>query len=211
MIKTKVGFIVFGVHKDGLADPMGEPFIDAALVGRAKRALRDAGVQLVLHDTILATKAEARECLAKFKKMDDVGAIVLFSGTWVWAAHMIGAIRDFASSGKGVVLWTNPGSQGWRPVGGLVMHGAMKEIGLRHRFVYGGCDDPKEIERVVSYCRACAVKNRLNMSTVGAFGGRGMGQTCGAADPSQWMKVFGVDIDSRDTTDLLDGSMFVEP
>jgi hypothetical protein len=30
-----------------------------------------------------------------------------------------------------------------------------------------------------------------------------MGQTCGAADPSQWMKVFGVDIDSRDTTALL--------
>ena len=30
-----------------------------------------------------------------------------------------------------------------------------------------------------------------------------MGQTCGAADPSQWMRVFGVDIDSRDTTDLL--------
>lgn len=30
-----------------------------------------------------------------------------------------------------------------------------------------------------------------------------MGQTCGVADPSQWMKVFGVDIDSRDTTQLI--------
>ena len=48
------------------------------------------------------------------------------------------------------------------------------------------------------------MKNRLNMSTIGAFGGRGMGQTCGVADPSQWMRVFGVDIDSRDTTDLLE-------
>ena len=41
------------------------------------------------------------------------------------------------------------------------------------------------------------------MSTIGTFGGRGMGQTCGVADPSQWMKMFGVDIDSRDTTLLL--------
>ena len=41
------------------------------------------------------------------------------------------------------------------------------------------------------------------MSTIGAFGGRGMGQTCGVADPSQWMKMFGIDIDSRDTTELL--------
>jgi L-fucose isomerase len=30
-----------------------------------------------------------------------------------------------------------------------------------------------------------------------------MGQTCGAADPSQWMRMFGIDIDSRDTTELL--------
>jgi L-fucose isomerase-like protein len=41
------------------------------------------------------------------------------------------------------------------------------------------------------------------MSTVGAFGGRGMGQTCGVADPSQWMRMFGVDIDSRDTTEII--------
>ena len=44
------------------------------------------------------------------------------------------------------------------------------------------------------------MKNKLNMSTLGTFGGRGMGQTCGAADPSQWMHQFGIDIDSRDTT-----------
>ncbi|MCD6175058.1 MAG: hypothetical protein J7K65_04730 [Planctomycetes bacterium] len=203
MIKAKVGFIVYGVHKDGLTDPMGTPFIDDKLVANAKKALVDAGLELVEHDLVIASKAEAKECLAKFKKADDIDAVVLFSGTWVWASHMVAAIQDFATTGKGVVLWTNPGSQGWRPVGGLVMHGGLKEIGLKHRFVYGSYDDPKEVERIVSYCRASAMKNSLNMSTIGTFGGRGMGQTCGAADPSQWMKVFGIDIDSRDTTELL--------
>ena len=204
MIKPKIAFIVYGVHKDGLADPMGTPFIDSKLVSSAKKALRDGGLQLVSHDTILATKQEACECFSKLKKMDDLDGVVLFSGTWVWAAHMVAAIRDFAMTGKSVLLWTNPGSQGWRPVGGLVMHGALKEIGLPHRFVYGCCRDPKEIHRITSYCRAAAMKNRLNMSTIGTFGGRGMGQTCGAADPSQWMKTFGIDIDSRDTTELLE-------
>jgi L-fucose isomerase-like protein len=47
------------------------------------------------------------------------------------------------------------------------------------------------------------MKNFLNMSTIGTFGGRGMGQTCGAADPSQWMRMLGIDIDSRDTTELI--------
>jgi L-fucose isomerase-like protein len=158
---------------------------------------------LVEHDLIIASKKEARECFSKFKKMDDVDAVILFSGTWVWASHLIGAIRDFSMTGKGILFWTHPGSQGWRPVGGLVMHGALKEVGIKHRFVYGSSDDPKEIERIVSYSRASHEKNILNMSTIGAFGGRGMGQTCGVADPSQWMKTFGVDIDSRDTTELL--------
>lgn len=102
------------------------------------------------------------------------------------------------------MVWTHPGSQGWRPVGGLVLHSALREIGLRHRFVCGGCDESDTVARIVSYCRGTAMKNRLNMSTIGAFGGRGMGQTCGVADPSQWMKVFGVDIDSRDTTELIE-------
>ena len=204
MIKPKVGFIVYGIHKDGLVDPLGKPFIDDELIANAKKALVDAGLELVEHDVILASKAEAKECFGKFKKMDDIDAVVLFSGTWVWAAHMVGAIRDFAASGKGIVLWTNPGSQGWRPVGGLVLQGALKEVGLKHRFVYGSYEEAKEVERVVSYCRASAMKNLFNMSTIGSFGGRGMGQTCGAADPSQWMKVFGIDIDSRDTTELIE-------
>lgn len=203
MIKPKVGFIVFGVHKDGLPDPLGTPFIDDTLVKNAKKALENAGLEIIEHDIIIAGKQEARECFGKFKKMDDIDAVVLFSGTWVWAAHLIGALRDFAGTGKGIILWTNPGSQGWRPVGGLVLQGAMKEIGLKHRFVYGSYDDPVEIEKITSYCRASALKNSMNMSTIGTFGGRGMGQTCGAADPSQWMKMFGIDIDSRDTTELL--------
>jgi L-fucose isomerase-like protein len=203
MKTPKIGFIVFGVHKDGLLDPMGTPFINSEIINKAKEALRNQGLELVEHDLIIASKKEAKECFSKYKKMDDVDAVILFSGTWVWAANLAASIRDFASTGKGIVLWTNPGSQGWRPVGGLVTHGALKEIGINHRFVYGSYDDPAEISKIVSFCRASHEKNLLNLSTIGVFGGRGMGQTCGVADPSQWLKVFGVDIDSRDTSELI--------
>ena len=203
MIQPTVGFIVYGVHKDGLQDPMGQPFIDDAIVARSKQALRDGGVELIEHDVVVASKEEARAALKKMKDDDRIDCIVLFSGTWVWAAHMIAAVRDFAMSGKGILIWTHPGSQGWRPVGGLVLHGALMEVGIPHRFVYGPADDPKEVDRILHFCRAAHMRNWLNMSTIGTFGGRGMGQTCGAADPSQWMKMFGVDIDSRDTTELI--------
>jgi L-fucose isomerase-like protein len=203
VIHPTAGFIVYGVHKDGLADPMGTPFIDEGIVARSKQALRSRGISLKEHPVVIAGKAESREALAAMKKDDEVDCVVLFSGTWVWAAHLVAAIRDLVMSGTPVLIWTHPGSQGWRPVGGLVMHGALLEVGIPHRFVYGGAEDPAEVGRIASYCRAAHLRRILNGATIGAFGGRGMGQTCGAADPSQWMRVFGVDIDSRDTTELI--------
>ena len=203
MIEPTVGFIVYGVHKDGLKDPMGTPFIDDSVVARSEKALMQAGLKLVRHHVVVASKEEAIAALRKMKHDPQVDAVVLFSGSWVWAAHLVGAVRDYAASGRGVLLWTHPGSQGWRPVGGLVMHGGLLEIGVRHKFVYGMADDPATVEKIASYARAAHMKNWLNLSTIGAFGGRGMGQTCGVADPSQWMRMFGVDIDSRDTSELI--------
>ena len=202
MIQATIGFIVFGVHKDSLKDPMGTPFIDDVLVQRAKSALVAAGLKVIEHGTVVASKEEARAAFKRMKSDDAVDAVVLFSGTWVWAAHMVGAIRDFSTSGKSLLIWTHPGSQGWRTVGGLVLHGGLLEIGVRHKFVYGCLEEQNTINKIVSYAQASHLKNWLNMSTIGAFGGRGMGQTCGAADPSQWMRMFGIDIDSRDTTEL---------
>jgi len=203
VIEPTVGFIVYGVHKDGLKDPMGVPFIDDAVVARSMQALTDAGLKVLRHETVVASKSEAIAALQRMKDDPKVDAVVLFSGTWVWAAHLVGAVRDYAASGKGVVIWTHPCSQGWRPVGGLVMHGGLLEIGLPHKFVYGSAQDSATTDKVASYARASAMKRWLNLSTLGTFGGRGMGQTCGAADPSQWMRMFGVDIDSRDTSDLI--------
>lgn len=211
MITPTAGFIVYGVHKDGLLDPMGAPFIDESVVEKSKNALRSAGVNLVEHDIVIADKQESCAALKRMKDDDRIDCVILFTGTWVWSAHMIAAIRDYAMTGKQVLIWTHPGSQGWRPVGGLVLHGALLEIGIDHKFVYGEAGDPAEVEKIASFCRAAHLKNMLNLSTIGAFGGRGMGQTCGVADPSQWMRMFGVDIDSRDTTELIKTAQEIAP
>jgi len=211
LIQPTIGFIVYGVHKDGLKDPMGVPFIDDAIVKGSKAALAQAGLKVVEHPVVVATKEEARSAMKEMKANEKIDMIVLFSGTWVWAAHLVGAIREYAASGKAVLLWTHPGSQGWRPVGGFVMHGGLLEIGVPHRFVYGEAEESATIAKIVSYARAAHLKSLLNMSTLGAFGGRGMGQTCGVADPSQWMRMFGVDIDSRDTTELIGAAAEVSP
>ena len=87
VMQATIGFIVFGVHKDGLRDPMGTPFIDDALVQRAKSALVAAGLKVIEHGVVVASKEEARAAFKKMKCDDAIDAVVLFSGTWVWAAH----------------------------------------------------------------------------------------------------------------------------
>ncbi len=211
MIQPTIGFIVYGVHKDGLLDPMGKPFIDESILAAAKRQLIAAGLQLVEHPVVVATKEEAKAALRQMKHDEKVDAVILFSGTWVWAANMVGAIREYAATGKSVLVWTHPGSQGWRPVGGLVLHGGLLEIGVPHKFVYGEAEDSETIAGIVSFAQAAHLKSMLNLSTMGVFGGRGMGQTCGAADPSQWMRMFGVDIDSRDTTEVMRTAEQISP
>src|SRR6202034_4930847 len=82
---------------------------------------------------------------------------------------------------------------------------------IAHKFVYGGLEESATVSKIVSYAQASHLKNFLNLSTIGTFGGRGMGQTCGAADPSQWMRMFGIDIDSRDTTELRQAAEGISP
>ena len=211
MIQPTIGFIVYGVHKDGLTDPMGTPFVNDALIEESKKALTRSGMRLEVYPTVVASREEARAAMKQMKDCDQIDGVVLFSGTWVWAAHLVGAIRDYANSGKGLLLWTHPGSQGWRPVGGLVLHGGLLETGVQHKFIYGDSADASTIESILSYARAAHLKNLLNLSVIGTFGGRGMGQTCGVADPSQWMRMFGVDIDSRDTTELIRTAERISP
>ncbi len=47
MIQPKIGFIVYGVHKDGLKDPMGVPFVDDKIIANSKKALVNQGMRLV--------------------------------------------------------------------------------------------------------------------------------------------------------------------
>ena len=190
MIRPKMGFIIFGVHKDGLEDPMGVKFINDELMEKGKELIKAKGVDLVENDIVVAYKHEAKEALRKLKHDDSVDGVILYSGTWVWASELVAAVRDFERCGKG-----------WRLVGTLALGASFKEIGLKYRSVYGL--DDETVEKVACFSRACALRNKLNLSTVGAFGGRGMGLTCGVADPSQWMRAFGVDIDSRDSMNIL--------
>ena len=81
--RTRVAFVVFGVHKDGLTDPTGQPFVDDTIVEAAKRALRP-DLDLDDYPVVIASKREARDCLLRLKCDDSIQAVVLFARLSNW-------------------------------------------------------------------------------------------------------------------------------
>lgn len=69
MIKTKVGFVIYGVHKDGITDNMGTPHMNYKLFEKCKDAIRKHNIELVEEEVIVATKAETIAAMSKLKRM----------------------------------------------------------------------------------------------------------------------------------------------
>lgn len=81
--------------------------------------------------------------------------------------------------------------------------GALDEIGVEHRIIYGDLDKEKTIEEIVKYAKAVSVIHRLRGMTYGAIGGRSMGMVTAMIDPSYWLKSFGIDVEHVDQSEIL--------
>ena len=87
-------------------------------------------------------------------------------------------------------------------VGILGAGGALDQVGRTHVRVF---DHRTEGERrkVRTFARAAAALQRLRGQTLGLFGGRSLGIVTTVADPAQWLRIFGVDIESIDQAEIV--------
>ena len=191
--KIKVGFMPYGIHV-GVKDATDRYFIDDELMQKAQDMLRINGYEVIPSDEVVSYKAQAKAALAKFKSK-DIDVLIMYSATWVWASELAWMAGEF---GGNVILWAPASSRGWPHVGATVVHGALAEIGIRHKFIIGMPDDAKTQKKISDAVKAAKALRMMNGSTFGLVGGRGMGQTPGVADPSQLMKIFGMDLEHAD-------------
>jgi L-fucose isomerase len=87
-------------------------------------------------------------------------------------------------------------------VGILGAGGALDQMGRAHVRVF---DHRSEDERrkVRAFARAAAALQCLRGQILGLFGGRSLGITTTVADPAQWQRIFGVDIESIDQAEIV--------
>ncbi|MGL4649937.1 MAG: fucose isomerase, partial [Caldilineaceae bacterium] len=88
-------------------------------------------------------------------------------------------------------------------VGILGAGGALDQIGRAHVRVLD--DGTAESRRpVIAFLRAAGAVATLRGQTLGLFGGRSLGIVTATADPAQWQRLFGVDIQHYDQTEIIE-------
>lgn len=189
----KVSFIVCGVHV-AWSDGLGRPWIDESMVKECRQSLKDAGMDVIEIPGIVSRRPQAFAAAQKSLE-EDVDCIIFYAATWLWASEMTQASR---MANRPIIVWTPPISQGWATGGALVLHGALDEIGVKHKLVYGFPDDEETMRKIAAFVKAAKVVRKLSAARLGLLGGRGMGASVGAVDEAQWMQKFGLDIEHID-------------
>lgn len=207
----KIGFMALCAPSHvSLVDDLGRNFPAVGAAEKARRSLVKRGYQVVDYDDrglvpdfdgesnqvqrfnkeALVTRIdETRRALEKFKA-HDVDVMVLFMTTWMWAGEYVQALRR---SDIPIILWAIPSMEGCSMVGLLGMHGTLDELGMAHKMIYGSPEDPETMRDLELYAKAAMVKNVLQRSRYGQFGGKCMDMVPGVLDYNDWMQKFGVE------------------
>jgi len=197
-LDIKVGFIVCGVHAE-VKDALGRPMMDGQLVEDAFNALKSAGLDVYRTKGVLS-RSEEFESELKESQEQNVDCVIFYVATWLWASEIWRAALSFP---RPIAIWGTPTSIGWGTGGALVLHGALDEIGVKHKLTYGYPDEEKTMKDIVAFAKAAAAVNRLRDSTLGLIGGYGMGAVTGAVDVAQILSKFGVKVEHVDQYELV--------
>ena len=88
-------------------------------------------------------------------------------------------------------------------VGILGAGGALDQVGCAHLRVLDE-GTPESRRPLFAFLRAAGACATLRGQTLGLFGGRSLGIVTATADPAQWQRLFGVDIQHFDQTEIVD-------
>lgn len=120
----------------------------------------------------------------------------------VWSfPHLVMVASRFAPGPFLLFSNVNPKYPGM--VGMLASAGALDQIGLLHGRVSGDIQDEGVLKKVMAFIRAGSAIARLRGKTFGLFGGRPMGMYTAVANPEQWMKDFGIDVEHIDQSEII--------
>ncbi len=198
MKQYKVGILTFSDGREVVHRQVES--VSQEFQGRLVEALRATGeVEPVVGREVIWTAELAK---TEAQRLAQEGCEVTIFNFAVWSfPHLVVVASQFAPGP--FLLFSNINPQYPGMVGMLAAAGALDQIGVFHGRLSGDIRDPEVLHKVLAFVRAGAAVNRLKGETFGLFGGRPMGMYTAIANPDQWMREFGVDVEHIDQSEII--------
>ncbi len=153
----------------------------------------------VLESDIIVSVDEVQ---AFAKQVNDFGAQALLVHIPVWTEPVL-TVKLANLIALPILLIGNLRPETSSMVGILGAGGSLDQCGIAHERIFNH-REPEAQHKTFAFVRAAAALNTLKGQTFGMFGGRSLGMITATADPAQWQRMFGVDIDPVDQAVIIE-------
>ncbi len=157
------------------------------------------GHRVVTGEEIICTNEQA---VREAKRLAATGCDCTIFNFAVWSFPHLPALASRFAPGP-LLLFSNVNPEYPGLVGMLASAGALSQAGTPYARAYGEIEDDAVYATVHAFVRAASAVARLRGQTFGLVGGRPMGMYTTTADPAQWLKTFGVDVEHIDQGEIV--------
>ncbi len=163
-------------------------------------ALQADGRVDVVEADCLVNSVESAKTQAELLRAKGVDGTILSHG--VFAYPNFSAI--IAQNGKGPFMLCANLFPDWPGmVSMLAAGGALDHLGISHFRAAGDFRDPTVLEKIVRFAKCAYVVSALNGEKYGLIGGRSLGMYSATVSMQDWQKIFGVDVDHMDQSEIV--------
>ena len=202
----KVGLMVFSESKSREDVYIQRKPIQDREVGRFINILKDSIEFFIPICKEIRSKSDIKAAVKQISRI-DVDAVVLLTPIFVSPALVAYAA---ILMNKPMVIMGNNALDSFSQLSLLAAGGAADQSGAKCRRIPGDISDSQVKDELLRYLKAVTVSARLRGSTFGCIGGRSLGISTGTADPAQWERFFGVDIEHIDQFELVQRAQKVD-
>ena len=136
----------------------------------------------------------------------DIAGLVIYPA---WFLRSNAVARAAQESRVPVFLWAQPDKKTASIVGLGVSHGALEELGVKHRVLCGGWERQTQ-SRLHAWAKASHVRQCFSRARYGQCGARCLNMLPADADANQWRWKFGIDVEQAEQWTLIHKAQLVD-
>lgn len=167
---------------------------------RIKQVLEATGeIKVLVADEIVHSAKTARQ-QARRLGAQHLDGTILNIAVFAFPNYVVLAAQE----GRGPYLLLGPHDSRYPGLTGLLAAGgALNQVGIQHERLWIDLENELLPQEMLSFGRAAAAATRLRGQVYGLVGGRSIGMYTGAPPAELWQRLFGVDVDHVDQSEIV--------